>query len=131
MIFSRCGARGVNIAISRYPRRSSRGVVPQSYFLSVESSASTESGGIFGPYSQHQINLDDLCAKHVSQVEGPQEVATQPHDLNGDSQPPREDDVVSRVKVRQEKSTTNVVPPSDHCLSPSHGLNVTEFARAL
>ncbi|KAH6764983.1 hypothetical protein C2S51_016232 [Perilla frutescens var. frutescens] len=96
----------MDITISRCPRRSSRGVVPRSYFLDVESSASTESDGISGPYSQHQINLDNLCAKPISQVEGPQE-------------------------VRQEKSTTNDVPLSDHCLSPSHGLNVTEFARAL
>ncbi|KAH6755223.1 hypothetical protein C2S53_016892 [Perilla frutescens var. hirtella] len=175
-----------DIAISRYPKRSSRGVAPQllppssgnpprtmkcssgqsrslkpplrflkdgrvipkpelhncslqpakdpgyeNYMDGVKSSASTGSRGHSGPYSQHQINLDDLCAKLVSQVEGPQEVAPQPQDLNADSQPPREDGVVSRVEVMQEKSTTNDVPPSDRFLSPSHSLNVTEFARAL
>ncbi|KAH6799544.1 hypothetical protein C2S51_036028 [Perilla frutescens var. frutescens] len=105
--------------------------VCEDFVNDVKPPASTGSPSCSVPYSQHRTDLDDLCTELIPQIERPQEVAPQLQDLNGDSQPPRENDAVSHVKVMQEKSATNDVPPSNRCLSLSHSLNVTEFARVL
>ncbi|KAL0385701.1 UNVERIFIED_CONTAM: hypothetical protein Sradi_2964400 [Sesamum radiatum] len=76
------------------------------------------------PVSKHSLDLDNLTTNLISQRQGPQDVL----DVH---QPVTESCRVSRGEERPEKSTTDYVPRKSQCLSRSHSINLTEFARRL
>ncbi|KAL0421179.1 UNVERIFIED_CONTAM: hypothetical protein Slati_3140800 [Sesamum latifolium] len=74
--------------------------------------------------SKHWLDLDNLNTNLISQSQGPQDVL----DVY---RPVTESCRVSHGEERPEKRTTDYVPRKSQCLSRSHSINLTEFARRL
>ncbi|KAL0358029.1 UNVERIFIED_CONTAM: hypothetical protein Scaly_1488600 [Sesamum calycinum] len=77
------------------------------------------------PVSKHWLDLDNLNTNLISQCQGHQDV------LDVLNRPVSEICRVSGSEERAEKSTTDHVPRKSQCLSRSHSINLTEFARRL
>ncbi|KAK4429948.1 hypothetical protein Salat_1295500 [Sesamum alatum] len=76
------------------------------------------------PVSKHWLDLGNLNSNLSSQCQGPQDVLDAYRHVSENCRLSHDDE-------RPEKSTTDYVPRKRQCLSRSHSINLTEFARKL